>query len=258
MKAFCILSLALPLPGLAVAGGGHTWAGWRGSHLNNHWAEGNRDLTSRSIASLSLHCKIPNPVGRSAPPPIRGNIAYYPTYNGSFIALNYKTCEVKWNIDITQVIADYAPITTLQLTVALAASRTSPQIDAENDILFFGTQIHALVVAADLDTGAMLGVQQANPHELAVITSSPTLHNSTLFVGVFSAKERRLLHQRHLPLLHLYRQRRRLPHLPHRHAPRALHHPLERYHHPAQPTYPTRRRTKQQQPEPPSWSGASI
>ncbi|KAK3294099.1 quinon protein alcohol dehydrogenase-like superfamily [Chaetomium fimeti] len=189
MKVFWILRLALSLPSLVVAGGDHSWTGWGASHLNNHWAEGNRDLDSRSVTSLSLHCRIPNPVGQSAVPSIRGNIAYYPTYNGSLIALNYKTCEVKWNLNVTQVVADYAPITSLQLTVALAASRTSPQIDTDNNILFFGTQIHALIVAADLDTGAVLGVQQANPHELALITSSPTLHDNTLFVGVSSAEE---------------------------------------------------------------------
>ncbi|KAH6632578.1 quinon protein alcohol dehydrogenase-like superfamily [Chaetomium tenue] len=190
MKAVPKLSLALSLSSLVAASGGiNSWAGWGGSHLNSHWAEGNRDLSSRSIASLSLHCKIPDPVGQSAPPAIRGSYAYYPTYNGSFIALNYKTCKVKWNLNVTQVIADYAPITPLQLLVSVAVSRTSPQIDAANNILFFGTQIHALVVAADLDTGTVLGVQQANPHELATITSSPTLYNNTLFVGVSSAEE---------------------------------------------------------------------
>ncbi|EAQ87370.1 hypothetical protein CHGG_03989 [Chaetomium globosum CBS 148.51] len=190
MKAFPKLSLVLSLSSLVAASGGiNSWAGWGGSHLNNHWAEGNRDLSSRSIASLSLHCKIPDPVGQSAPPAIRGSYAYYPTYNGSFIALNYKTCEIKWNLNVTQVIADYAPITPLQLLVSVAVSRTSPQIDAANKILFFGTQIHALVVAADLDTGTVLGVQQVNPHELATITSSPTLYDNTLFVGVSSAEE---------------------------------------------------------------------
>jgi outer membrane protein assembly factor BamB len=172
-----------------AAGGKNSWAGWGASHLNNHWAEGNRDISSKSITSLSVHCKIPDPVGQSAPPAITGSIAYYPTYNGSFIALNYKTCEVKWNLNVSQVIVDYGPITPLQLEVATTTSRTSPQIDAANNILFFGTQIHALVVAADLDTGAVLGVQQANPHELAIITSSPTFYDNTLFVGVSSAEE---------------------------------------------------------------------
>ncbi|KAK3934258.1 hypothetical protein QBC46DRAFT_85283 [Diplogelasinospora grovesii] len=176
--------------GLATcADSSSTWSGWGGSILNNHWAQTNTVVSSSNIASLTLQCKIPYPVGENAPPSIVGNYAYYPTFNGSFVALNYKTCQVKWAINVTQIIADFAPITPLQAIANVAVSRTSPQIDAVNNVLYFGTQIHALLVAVDLNTGALLGRTQVNPHELATITSSPTLYNGLLFVGVSSGEE---------------------------------------------------------------------
>jgi outer membrane protein assembly factor BamB len=189
MIVFHILALALSLSRLVIAGSGNTWVGWGGSHLNNHWAEDNREISSKNVASLALHCKIPDSAGQSAVPAIRGSLAYYPTHNGSFIALNYETCQIQWNLNVTQVIAEFAPITTLQLSVGVPMSRTSPQIDTKNNVIFFGTQIHALLVAVDLDSGAVLAVKQANPHELAVITSSPTLYNDMIFVGVSSGEE---------------------------------------------------------------------
>ncbi|KAK4034666.1 hypothetical protein C8A01DRAFT_49001 [Parachaetomium inaequale] len=175
MMVFQILILALTLPSLVTAGDGNAWD--------------NREISSKNIASLSLHCKIPDSAGQSAVPAIRGSLAYYPTHNGSFIALNYETCQIQWNLNVTQVIAEFAPITTLQRRVALPITRTSPQIDIGNNAIFFGTQIHALLVAVDLDSGAVLAVKQANPHELAVITSSPTFYNDMIFVGVSSGEE---------------------------------------------------------------------
>jgi outer membrane protein assembly factor BamB len=74
--------------------------------------------------------------------------------------------------------------------VALATyqvSRTSPQIDG--DTLYFGTQTHALLVAADRHSGKVLGKTQLNPHPYAVVTMSPTVWKGTVFVGTSSYEE---------------------------------------------------------------------
>ncbi|KAK4235223.1 hypothetical protein C8A03DRAFT_36926 [Achaetomium macrosporum] len=192
MKPLSLLRLATSFATLVLAGNGNaqtTWQGWGGSILNNHWASDNRELDSASISSLSLQCKIPDSAGQSAAPAIHGDFAYYPTHNGSFISLNYRTCQVRWNINVTQILVDFKPITPLQAIANSAISRTSPQIDGESKLVYFGTQIHALLVAADLDSGAVLGVQQVNPHELATITASPTFYDGLVFVGVSSGEE---------------------------------------------------------------------
>ncbi|KAK3374517.1 quinon protein alcohol dehydrogenase-like superfamily [Lasiosphaeria ovina] len=186
------LARLIPIASVAatfIASANEAWSGWGGSILNNHWAQTNTDITSTSIRTLALQCTVPDTVGQSAPPAFQDNYAYFPTWNGSFVALNYKTCHVKWRINTTQVIVDFAPITPLQAIANQAVARTSPQIDAANSVLFFGTQIHALVVAVDLATGDLLARKQANPHHLATITASPTLYDGLLFVGVSSGEE---------------------------------------------------------------------
>ncbi|KAK3688055.1 quinon protein alcohol dehydrogenase-like superfamily [Podospora appendiculata] len=170
---------------------GTSWAGWGGGILNNHWAQSNTAISSSNIDSLTEHCKIPYPQGQYSPPTVLGNYAYYPTGNGSLVALNYKTCQVKWSVNVTQIVIDYKPVSPLQNIVqnGNTITRTSPQIDVANNVIFFGTQIHALIVAVDLSTGALLGSKQVNAHELAVVTSSPTFYNGLLFVGASSNEE---------------------------------------------------------------------
>ncbi|KAK4140268.1 uncharacterized protein C8A04DRAFT_15100 [Dichotomopilus funicola] len=190
MKLFPTLGLAIGLlTPPTIAGKATTWTGWGGSHLNNHWASDNHDLTSQTISSLKIHCKIDDPIGQSAPAAIDGDFAYYPTWSGSFIALNYKTCATLWTLNVTDLIEQYSPLTPYQSLINAAVSRTSAQIDPDLRVLFFGTQIHALLVAVDLDTGALLATTQVNPHELAVVTASPTYYDNTLFVGAASGEE---------------------------------------------------------------------
>jgi outer membrane protein assembly factor BamB len=181
--------------GLLSAVGGDTdstasfdeWSGWGANHYNNRWASENTAVSSSSITSLAPFCKIPYPVGASATPVVSGDIVFYPTWNGSFVALDYITCQVLWQINVTDIISGYAPITELQRNYSKAVSRTSPQLD--NEVLYFGTNMHALIVAVNRFTGTTLGVIQMNPHPLASGTMSPTLYNGILFVGASSSEE---------------------------------------------------------------------
>ena len=163
------------------------WSGWGANYYNNRWASGNTAVSSSSITSLAPHCKIPYPVGVSATPVVSGDIVFYPTWNGSFVALDYTTCQVLWQINVLDIISGYAPITELQRNYSKAVSRTSPQLD--NEVLYFGTIVHALIVAVNRFTGKTLGIIQINPHPLAAVTMSPTLYNGILFVGASSTEE---------------------------------------------------------------------
>jgi len=124
--------------------------------------------------------------GVSATPTIDGNFAYYPTWSGLLVALDYTTCRISWQINVTAIITDYAPLLPEQ-SVARPMSRTSPQLD--KGVLYFATLAHALLVAVDARSGSLLDRINLNPHPLAVITMSPTLYNGRLFVGVSSQEE---------------------------------------------------------------------
>lgn len=157
------------------------WSGWGANYYNNRWAQQNTAVSSSSIQSLTSHCTVSYPIGLSATPVISGDAVYYPTWNGSFVALDYLRCQILWEINVTAIIASYSPITALQMDLMHPVSRTSPQFDG--DILFFGTLANALLVAVNRLTGEALGMVQVNPHPVAVITMSPTLYNGKIFIG---------------------------------------------------------------------------
>ena len=60
--------------------------------------------------TVAVHCQRKYTDGESAAPTINGDMAYYPTWSGLLVALNYKTCQTVWETNITQVVYDFAPV----------------------------------------------------------------------------------------------------------------------------------------------------
>jgi outer membrane protein assembly factor BamB len=169
---------------------GHSlWSGWGGGLLNSRWASSNSLIDSKSVKGLSIHCQIQYPNGISATPTVgENNTVYYPTWNGLLVALDYETCQTRWTANVSTIVTTYGPPSVIAAFPA-PVSRTSPQVDEGNGIVYFGTQHAALMVALDKQTGIPLGAIQINPHSLAVITTSPTLFNGTIYVGASSDEE---------------------------------------------------------------------
>ncbi|KAH8879738.1 Quino protein alcohol dehydrogenase-like protein, partial [Thozetella sp. PMI_491] len=165
------------------------WGGWGGNTFNNRWAAGNTRVNSSSIGSIVEHCRLDYDFGVSATPVTSGNTVYYPTWNGSFVALDFVACKVQWQINVTDIIVQFAPLSEFQAPHLLLdpVSRTSPQIDG--NVLFFGTMTHALVVAVDRCNGAVLATHQVNPHPIASVTQSLTVYNGHILVGCSSREE---------------------------------------------------------------------
>lgn len=164
------------------------WSGWGGNIYNNGWAWCNEALNSSSTGNLVQHCRLSHYLGVSATPTVRGDIVYYPTWGGQFIALNYRNCQVQWNISVGDIVTQYAPISALQAGLGQAGvSRFSPQVDG--NVLYFTTLLHALLVAVDRNTGVTLAVTPINLHPLAVATMSPTFYRGIVFVGTASSEE---------------------------------------------------------------------
>jgi outer membrane protein assembly factor BamB len=164
------------------------WEGWGGDYYNDHWASWNKEISSY-INSIKQYCKIQYETGVSAAPAMSGNIAYYPTWNGSFVAFDISTCKTVWSINVTAIIWDFGPLTADQVAITAAVARTSPQIDFKNNIVYFATLTHALVVAVNSKTGKVLGLKQISTHPFAMITMSPTFYNGKLLIGVSSKEE---------------------------------------------------------------------
>ncbi|THW05552.1 hypothetical protein D6D26_02081 [Aureobasidium pullulans] len=182
---------SLVLTAVACCASGHKkhseWLGWGANIFNNRWATSNSSISHSNAGTLHESCFVQFPNGVSAPPATSGDMAYFPTWNGRFVAVDYKTCQVHWNISVADIVTDYAPLTALQVNYTRVASRSTPQIDGS--VLYFTTLAHALVVAVDRGTGAHLASIQINPHELASLTMSPTFYKGKLFIGSSSQEE---------------------------------------------------------------------
>jgi outer membrane protein assembly factor BamB len=163
-----------------------SWNGWGGGISNTRWAQDGK-VNPANAKSITLHCQLKYTDGESAAPTISGDMAYYPTWSGLLVALNYKTCQTVWEANITQIVYDFAPVSAHQTLLAQAVSRTSLYL--ADGYLYAGTHIHALLLAVDASNGAVVGRKQLSNHPLAVITQSPTVYDGRIFVGVSSVEE---------------------------------------------------------------------
>jgi outer membrane protein assembly factor BamB len=163
-----------------------SWNGWGGGIFNRRMAQ-HTAVNSNNVGKLDVICKLTYTDGESAAPTISGDMAYYPTWGGELVALNYKTCETIWTTNITQGVFDFAPLSDGQLSVSQAVSRTTPYLFGGH--LYLGTLLNALLLAVDVRTGSVVARKQLNDHPMAVITQSPTVFNGRVFVGVSSVEE---------------------------------------------------------------------
>ncbi|KAK3986819.1 Quino protein alcohol dehydrogenase-like protein [Cladorrhinum sp. PSN332] len=182
-----LLTLLLTALPWAAATNDPSWSGWGGGADNARYAPGNKAISSSSIRTLTERCATVHQFGVTATPVIVGDIAYYPTWDATFEAYNYKLCRSVWTANITTITEQYAlKYPTPSVSFQRNVSRTSPQISIKQNILYLATQRHALVVALNLSTGSPLGAIKLTPHPWAVITQSPTLYNDILYVGASS------------------------------------------------------------------------
>ncbi|OQO09078.1 hypothetical protein B0A48_05969 [Cryoendolithus antarcticus] len=162
------------------------WSGW-GANIHNDRYIANSAVNSHSISTLTPHCHQAFPYGVSATPALRGNTAYFPTWNGLLVAYDYTTCTIQWQTNITAYLNSYKVPDRYQAAFASPVSRTSPQLDGPT--LYIGTLRYALLLAVHVGSGKVLANVQLNPHPLAIATMSPTFHDGRIFIGTSSVEE---------------------------------------------------------------------
>jgi outer membrane protein assembly factor BamB len=162
------------------------WLGWGADVYNNRWAATDTEVDVANVASLSLTCQKPYSPGVSAPPLVADGVAYYPTWSGLLVALDYKSCRTLWQTNVTRIIKKFKPLESEQALTA-AVSRTTPAVDG--GVLFIGTLANALVLAIDKSNGRLIDSVQLSTHPFATITQSPTFYKGKLYVGVSSLEE---------------------------------------------------------------------
>jgi hypothetical protein len=80
------------------------WLGFGGGLYNNHWASSDAVVDINNVATLRPFCQKAYDPGVSAAPLVENGIAYYPTWNGLLVALDYENCKTKWELNVTELI----------------------------------------------------------------------------------------------------------------------------------------------------------
>jgi outer membrane protein assembly factor BamB len=171
-----------------------SWLGYGGNIYNNHRAASDAVLNTTNVRSLVPVCQKTYEPGISAAPLVKHGIAYYPTWGRLLVALDYKSCSVLWNVNVTELILEFKggskkDLDAIRASNGAFASRTTPVVDG--DVLFIGTLARALVVAIDKRTGHIIDTLQLDSHLLAVLTQSPTLYHGCLFIGTSTTESGR-------------------------------------------------------------------
>lgn len=124
----------------------------------------------------------------SAAPLVVDGVAYYVTWSGAFVALDYSSCRELWQTNVSHIVLSYQPLNPIALSAKVPpVSRTTPVM--ERNILFIGTQANALLLAIDKRDGNLIDLVQISKHPVAIITQSLTVWRGTVFVGSSSQEE---------------------------------------------------------------------
>ncbi|KAK7184823.1 hypothetical protein DPSP01_002205 [Paraphaeosphaeria sporulosa] len=162
---------------------GGNWLGFGAEVYNNHWAGSDSLIDITSVKTLATVCQKKYEPGLSASPLIEDGVAYYNTFGGLLVALDYENCKERWTLNVTELILRVKGNSDGVLATGGAlASRSTPV--ADGDVLYFGTLARALAVAVNKRSGKIIDTLEIGNHPLAILTQSPTVYNHRVFFGV--------------------------------------------------------------------------
>jgi len=152
------------------------WPMFGGSIENQSSTVGETRISPANVSRLKVKWVAPTGGDVSAKAAVVGGVVYFPDWGGNIWALNAETGKAIWH----RQLSSYG-------LPAKTASRTSPTV--ANGIVYIGAQSGATLLALDARTGKLKWKTSLDDHPLAVITGSPAISGSKLFVGVSSLEE---------------------------------------------------------------------
>jgi len=181
-KVFFFVLLVCPLVIATGALGDDSQAPTKSWHFAGHDLHNTRSAPAEpivgpgNVANLVPRWVFTTHGNVSATPSVQGDALYVPDWGGYLFKINAHTGQQVW----AHQISEYDGIPG-------ALSRTTPAI--ADGKLIIGDQNGANVMAIDKTTGALLWKTQADSHPAAIITQSPIVHGSRVYVGVASGEE---------------------------------------------------------------------
>jgi polyvinyl alcohol dehydrogenase (cytochrome) len=163
---------------MTALAGSPAWNGWSPDPTNARF-QPNGGITATEIPRLTLKWAFGFPGASSVygQPTVAGGRVFVGVDTGYVYALDAKTGCVHWSF-----------LAETGVRNAVAVGPGSPGSGGARYLAYFG-DIRANVYAVNAETGALVWKMQADPHPLAVVTGSPTLHEGRLYVPLSSREE---------------------------------------------------------------------
>ncbi|MFY1693376.1 PQQ-binding-like beta-propeller repeat protein [Plantactinospora sp. WMMB782] len=157
----------------ASAQGGSQWT--MGGHdiRNTRSNPAERLLSPSTVDGLDVAWTLTTDGDVSATPAVVDGAVYFPDWGGTVWKVDAASGEVIWSRSVAELAG-----------VADTFSRTAPVV--AGDTVYLGTQAGARLLALDTETGDLRWNTPMETHPDAILTSSPAIHDGTLYQGVSS------------------------------------------------------------------------
>jgi polyvinyl alcohol dehydrogenase (cytochrome) len=190
IQTFCFLfATSLVVSATAMADGSerpfdqfNSWKFWRGNIFNSHSNPFEVRLNAENVSGLRTKWAFTTGGDVSATPTVENDFVYFPDFGGNLFKLNAQNGTQVWSHKISKYTG-----------IAASFSRNSPAI--VGDLLIFGDQASATIMAVNKDSGELVWKTVIDPTPNAIITNSPVVFNGQLYVGT-STVRRKLGRQR--------------------------------------------------------------
>ncbi|KDP45487.1 hypothetical protein JCGZ_09736 [Jatropha curcas] len=165
------------------------WLNHGGDLQNRRYANKETKINPKTASKLGLKWKFLAGGDISATPAIFNGTLYFPSWNGYIYAVKAFDGSLIWKKNLQNLSGVIAPSFLSLLNVNSTASRSTPTVVADADLLIFGTYGPAVVVAVKRSTGDFVWATQVETHLASVITMSGTYYKGSYYIGASSIEE---------------------------------------------------------------------
>ena len=154
----------------------NSWKFWGGNIFNSHSNPFEVRLNAGNVSGLRTKWAFTTGGDVSATPTVENDFVYFPDFGGNLFKLNAQNGTQVWSHKISEYTG-----------IAASFSRNSPAI--VGNLLIFGDQASATIMAVNKDSGELVWKTVIDPTPNAIITNSPIVFNGRVYVGTSTSEE---------------------------------------------------------------------
>jgi polyvinyl alcohol dehydrogenase (cytochrome) len=154
----------------------NTWRSWGYDISNTRNAAQENIITQANVGGLKVKWTFATAGDVSATPAVDSQAIYFPDWGGYIYKVDKDTGTLIWSHQVSEFTGSSASF-----------SRIGPAL--ASNLVIFGDQASGTVMAVEEKTGKLVWKTLVESHPMAVITSSPVVYNSVVYLGVSSLEE---------------------------------------------------------------------